>query len=194
MLEQLPLPGPGFGPAPLHNLFFAVRPDQAAAARMTRLAGRLRDAHGFRRRPLGPDRLHLSLLKLGRCPRVTPELVAWIGRAAAGVTLAPFDIAFDRVATFRGKPGSLPIVLHGSGGVGSLAALRQALAEAITRSGIDPRELPGFNPHVTLLYGERSIDQQIVATIRWPARDFVLIDSPYGEGRHEALGCWPLRG
>ena len=45
-------------------------------------------------------------------------------------------------------------------------------------------------PHVTLLYDARSVDEHPIQPIFWTVTEFVLIRSMKG---HDYLGRWPLR-
>lgn len=53
---------------------------------------------------------------------------------------------------------------------------------------------PGIGPHLTLWRVHGRAPQTFIAPIRWRVRDFVLIDSPYGEGRHDIVDRFPLIG
>jgi 2'-5' RNA ligase len=46
---------------------------------------------------------------------------------------------------------------------------------------------------MTLLYADKFVDKQPVEPVRWTARDFVLIQSFVGQGRHQVMARWPLR-
>ena len=50
-----------------------------------------------------------------------------------------------------------------------------------------------FIPHVTLLYDKRELTPQAIDPIQWTVRDFSLVRSLLGQGRHQVLGTWPLR-
>jgi RNA 2',3'-cyclic 3'-phosphodiesterase len=173
---------PGLGDG--GRLFFAAVPDFDAAAKMYRLAGILRRAHRFGREPIVPERLHVSLLFLGRW---SEQVARHACEAVAGVKMAPFEVSFDRTASFRSGPGNRALVLLGDETSGRLKSLGHLLGAAIAEKGMRRRAVKDFTPHVTLLYGERAIDEYPVEPIRWTVNEFVLIHSLQG---HAHLARW----
>lgn len=87
------------------NLFLAAVPDASTAARIHLLASELKRAHRFDGRLIAPERLHISLFALGGLPE-GQHCAAW--EAAMEVRTAPFEVAFDRAASFRERPGNHP--------------------------------------------------------------------------------------
>lgn len=163
---------PGFGQG--GRLFFAAVPDFETAARIHRLAGILKQAHRFGGEPIVPARLHVSLLFLGHW---SEQVARNACEAVAGVRMIPFEVSFDRTASFRGRPGNRPLVLLGDGTSDRLKSLGHRLGAAIAEKGMGRRRVKDFTPHVTLLYGERAIDEYPVEPIRWTVNEFVLIHS-----------------
>ena len=172
----------------MERLFLAVVPDAVTAARIHRLAGVLKRAHGFSGRLIERDRLHVSLFFLGGLPE---HMVRAACDGLADVRMPPFDIAFDRSVSFRGRPGSRPFVLIGDDGPSELKSFRQALGGALMRKGLQRRASTNFTPHVTLVYDARSVDEHPIAEpVCWAVNEFVLIRSLNG---HAHLLKWPLR-
>ncbi len=170
------------------RLFLAAVPDTGTAARIHRLAAVLKHAHKFDRKLIEPHRLHVSLFFLGGW---SEHIVRAVCQAAAEVPVSPFEIRFDRYASFRGKPGSRPLVLVGDNGLDQLTSFRRTLGGAMAGRGLKQFTKKDFAPHVTLLYAERSVEEHPIEPIRWTMNEFVLIHSMHG---HAYLGRWPLRG
>jgi 2'-5' RNA ligase len=172
----------------LHTLFFAALPDGPAAERAHRLAGTLAGRHGLRGRPLRPERLHVSLSKVGMSPSPPPAKVIDLARRVGDqIALPPFKVAFDRVQSWRRSNG--PVVLvGGEERVVGLNWLGHALAEG---QGMRPRH---FVPHVSLIWSPDFLAERAVEPFSWMVREFVLLHSIHGEGRHEVVGRWPLGG
>ena len=188
---------PGFEVAPLRltdRLFFAIFPDAAAAAHIAQLALQLRGEHGLHGTPLKKERLHVTLHHLGDYAGLQQGIVAMASQAAAAVALPPFDLAFDRAASFCSTPRNRPFVLRGGNGVAAVMAFQRALGMEITKAGLGHWAKPAYTPHVTLLYDDHCLAEQAVETIRWTAREFVLVHSLIGQTRHVPLARWPLRG
>jgi RNA 2',3'-cyclic 3'-phosphodiesterase len=188
---------PGFAEAddparPDDRIFFAALPDAGAKAEMARRVSRV---CGDRMTSNGFDtaRLHVSLCFLATGADLSPQIEQKAGAAASTVRMRPFTAAFNCIARFSKGDGRRPLVLLGDDGVAGLAALQRSLGFAMRNAGLGNREQPGFTPHVTLLYGTFPIDEQTIEPVRWTVRDFVLVRSHRGEGRHSHLGHWPLR-
>lgn len=167
------------------QLFLAILPVADAAAQIYRLACALNRAHQFDGNIIEPERLHVSLFSLGgeRDLRAACE-------AAAEVRMPPFEVLFDRSASFQGKPGNRPLVLVGDDGLERLRTFRRTLGVAMAWKGLGYLTKKDFTPHVTMLYAERDVEEYPVEPIRWTVNEFVLIHSLHG---HVHLARWPLR-
>jgi 2'-5' RNA ligase len=173
---------PGFGDG--GRLFFAAVPDFDVAAKIYRVAGILKQAHRFSRKLIPRECLHVSLLFLGRG---SEQLVRDACEAVAEVKVTPFEVSFDRTASFCGKPGNRPFVLVGGDTLDRLKSLGHALDAAIAERGMARRVRRDFTPHVTLLYWDRAVEEHPVAPIRWTVNEFVLIHSLKG---HKHVARW----
>jgi len=111
--------------------------------------------------------------------------------AAATVTDVPFEIAFDRAASFRARRRQLPLVLCGHRSADPLFAFHGTLGSALARTGF-VRVSRRFTPHMTLLYDTRRVAPCSVEPVAWTAREFVLIHSRVGLTQHIPLGRWSL--
>jgi 2'-5' RNA ligase len=101
--------------------------------------------------------------------------------------MTPFEVSFDRTATFRSGSGNRALVLLGDETSDRLKSLGHTLRAAMADKGMGRRSPEDFTPHVTLLYGERAVDEYPVAPIRWTVNEFVLIHSLQG---HRRLARW----
>ena len=169
------------------RLFLAIVPDPATAERIHRLAGVLKRAHRFDGRLIAPDRLHVSLFSLTGLP---DRQVCAAREAATDFRTGPFEVSFDRTASFRGGSGNRPFVLIGEDGLRRLQSFRQTLAAALTRGGLRRLANTNFTPHVTLLYDARSVDEYPVQPVVWTVGEFVLVHSLRG---HRHIARWGLR-
>ncbi len=194
MPGQSSLPGFDAAPRAMDRLFFAIFPDADSAQRIARLAQQLRGEHDLKGRPLALDRFHVTLHHLGDYMGVPPDVVAMAGAAAAAVLMPPFEVVFDRAASFSSTPRNRPFVLRGGDGLAALMAFQQALGMAMKKTGLGHWAKPGYTPHVTLLYDDRCVAERAVETISWTAREFVLVHSQLGQSRHVPLLRWPLSG
>lgn len=169
------------------RLFLAAVPDAGTAARIHRLAGVLKRAHGFDGKLIAPERLHISLFFLGGLPERKIHAAC---DAATDVRAAQFEVSFDRTASFRGKSDNRPFVLIGEDGLCRLQSFRRMLGAALTRRGLGRAANTSFMPHITLLYDARGAEEHPVEPIFWTVTEFVLIHSMKG---HDHLARWSLQ-
>lgn len=177
------------------RLFFAVYPDPEALRCIVGLAEAVRAQHHLRGNPLRADRMHVTLHHLGDYAGVPDSLLADAHAAAAGLATAPFEVAFDCVASFPGRGPKRPCVLRGEGeGVNApLRAFQSVLGERLRAAGMGRFVERRFTPHVTLLYDQRSVSMQAVPAVEWTVREFALVHSLIGRSEHRVLARWPLR-
>jgi 2'-5' RNA ligase len=114
-------------------------------------------------------------------------------RSLADKVSAPaFTVTLNHVESWKGDPH--PLVLLGDEGVIGVELLHHAIHKALVAGTMAPRRQPEIWPHVSLLWDKAHVPREFVEPINWMAREFVLLDSVFGEGRHEVLGRWPLAG
>lgn len=194
MSDQLSLMGFDEPPRPTDRLFFALFPTEDAARRIADLALTLRGEQGLSGAPLKTDRFHITLHHLGDYAGLPPDVVALAVQAGQALELPPFEITFDRVASFSGHPSKRPFVLRG--GDDDLTALtdfQQALGTVMRKVGLGRRVDARFTPHVTLLYDSRLVAEQAVAPIHWTAHELVLVHSLLGQTQYVPLARWALQ-
>ncbi len=179
---------------PSDRLFFGIFPEAPVAEA---IAGRARDLKGrlnLSGAPLTPDRFHVTLHHIGDYAGLPRGIVAQALEAGAAVaaTSAPFDVTFDKAASFNNR-GNNPFVLQGGEGLADLHAFQKTLGLAMAHAGLGKQVARQFNPHVTLLYDRGLAPETAVEPVSWPVSEFVLIHSLLGQTRHIVLGRWPLR-
>jgi 2'-5' RNA ligase len=175
------------------SLFFALQPDMTAAAQAAELSERLRTAHGLKSLATDPRRLHVTLHHLGAWPELPPDLVTRSAQAATSLRGVAFEVRFDSVGSFRSRARKHPLVLLARAAMPALQAFRSDLGAALRLHGVAAGE-GDFTPHMTLLRDACVLPEQPVDPIGWKAREFVLLQSLIGQGRHVVLGRWPLQG
>lgn len=174
------------------RLFFAIFPDPATATQIARQADALRAAHRLDGRPLAPERFHITLHHLGDHAGVRRDIVAMASDAAGAMATSPFEVVFDRAASFH-NGGNNPFVLQGGEGLEALKAFQRELGLAMARAGLGKLVDRSFTPHVTMLYDRRLVAEQALSPIRWTVGDFTLVHSLLGRTEHIPLARWALR-
>jgi len=183
--------GPAARPI-VHNLYFALKPDAEMGDQVFRRAVRYQRRCGLTASPTPSERLHISLNGLGAYVQAPDHRIAEAMQAASSVRMRPFLVAFDRIASWKGQPR--PLVLLGGEGVIGVSMLHAAIHTALARAGIVHGAPPELNPHLTLLRDRRESPARFIAPVSWTVCEFVLVDSLYGQGRHDILGRWLLAG
>ena len=175
----------------LHRLFFALWPGDALRDAIAAAAADLERAHAPGGRRSRAERYHLTLQFLGDF-RPLPRSVLDAARVAAdSVRLRAFDLALDHAGSF---PGSRVWWLGAGETPAELRQLHEALGSALARSGVAIKPSVDFIPHLTI---QRNVNRPIapitIAKLRWPVREFVLVDSvPGGVSPYRIAGRWPL--
>src|ERR1700681_1957441 len=95
------------------RLFLAAVPDADTAARIYRLAEVLKRAHKFGGKLIESERLHVSLFFLSGMSEHTVRMACEAATDARG---QPFDVLFDRSASFRGRSGTVRLSSLGTAG------------------------------------------------------------------------------
>lgn len=179
------------GPPLRHKIFFALYPDRAVSLAVHELARRRRGPGGWL---MPPGRQHVSMNGVARTSEPSHQLIDRAMAAGSTVAMRPFVIAFNRLGSWGRGRGDRSVVLWGDEGVAGAVRLHDALHRALAAAGVVRPAEPPFEPHLTLLRNERDLTQEFIPMVRWWVREFVLLDSIHGEGRHEVLGRWRLAG
>lgn len=176
---------------PEHRVFFALQPDAAAAQRIAVLTADARRRHGLSGKPVSAERLHLSLNFVGTFRGPPPRaLIDKARKVVEGLSGRLFTISLNRLESWKGDPH--PLVLTGEDGAIGVEAMHASLHKALAVAGMAPRREPQLQPHISLLWDRREAPGEFIEPVTWKVREFVLIDSVFGEGRHEVVGRWPL--
>ncbi|HTR88012.1 MAG TPA: 2'-5' RNA ligase family protein [Reyranella sp.] len=170
---------------PRDRLFFAVLPDAETTGRIAEATQRLRRAHGLKGKLIRPERLHVTLLHVGDEAGLPDGWIEETAERAAGVSMPQFKVGFDRVVSF--KQGAL--VLRGDESLIGLEILQQRVNDLFDDR---PRKARPFTPHVTLLYGNRRIEEEAIEPIEWTVKELVLVHSRLGRTEHRHVARIPL--
>lgn len=177
------------------RLFIGILLDTASAMHAETNAKQLKQANALRGRLLRRDRYHITLQHIGDYKRLKSRICYGANLVCAAVSMPPFEVIVDRAESFpapprRGRARQYPTVLRCGGD--SLFELHRLLANAMRAFGFRPGD--GFQPHVTIIYADKMIAPQSVATVRWTVHDFALVHSERGLTKYNILGRWPLHG
>jgi 2'-5' RNA ligase len=175
------------------RLFFALLPSASAVASIAELATRLRTELHLTGRAIDAARWHVTLIHLGDFAVLPFDVIDVASHVAAALSLPPVEIVLDRAGSFQRARGRAPFVLLADEGEAGLVRLHQALGAALMNAGLACEPKRPFAPHLTLMYADHPVEMQPIAPIRWTAHELVLMHSLIGQGRHVALGRWPLQ-
>lgn len=180
--------------APSDRLFFALMPNEAAAAQAQALALDCSQAQGVKLRANARERFHITLFHVGDYTGLPAQVLDRARQAAEQVLASPFEIRLDGLSSFKGGPRRVPLVLM-SNTPRDLMDFHERLQAQLHKAGlVEPGPKRAFRPHLTLLYGQHAVPSRQIEPLSWTAREFVLIRSLIGQGRYIVLNRWPLSG
>jgi RNA 2',3'-cyclic 3'-phosphodiesterase len=190
--SQMGFEGLGADAGEVHRLFFALWPDDSARDGIEAAAGELRRTHAPRGRWIGRHRYHLTLQFLGDAPMLREDVANAAMRAAESVRAHAFDLVLDVAGSFRNR--SIPWWVGCDRTPPALQQLFDTLGAALLRNGVRIESGKGLVPHVTVLRdAETALPTTLIAPVRWPVREFVLVHSVLGrKSAYHLLGRWPL--
>lgn len=174
-----------------HNIFFALYPDEETAERAVELTDDLRLRYGLAGRPMARDRLHITLNAVVGAFELPRELIDRAMAAADKVRMAPFVVGLDRVVSWKSRRARPLVVVGDEGDIGA-RMLHEQLQVALRQAKVVKPGKRNITPHMTLLRDRVETPETLIRPMRFAVREFRLIDSPYGESRHNILGRWPL--
>ena len=181
---------------PRHDLYWMLHVPQSVAQAIGHLRRQLNTAYRGPSKPMAADRLHATLVPLGSYEhRIPPEVLRLVRSAGALLDEGPFRVCFDTLQSRgpRHEIGTVELAGHGTG-VQPLYRLRRQLVAALLRSGWPTEWIrPSFYPHVTVDYEHEPIRARRIEPLVWDVTELRLVDSHYGQGRHEVLASWPLQ-
>ena len=184
--------GPGAGTDEVHRLFFALWPDEGVRDGIEAAADALRRTHAPRGRWIGRHRYHLTLQFLGDAAMMREDVANAAMRAAESARAHAFNLVLDVAGSFRNR--SIPWWLGCERTPPGLQQLFDTLGAALLRNGVRIESGKGLVPHVTVLRdAETGLPPALIAPVRWPVREFVLVHSVLGrKSAYHLLGHWPL--
>ncbi len=175
----------------IHSLFLCLYPETEARLAFGAAQESLRAEFGVDGGLTAFDRIHLSLAGFGEfAPGPDHRWTQRIARILKGVRMRPFRIALNTLVSFRSSKPTRPVVMTGEDGVVGVSMLLGALGRELRANGVGHGV--ASTPHVTLGWSDVVVPEQHVEPVTWKVREFVLIDSILGAGRHEILGRFPL--
>ncbi len=174
------------------NLFLALMPERDVAHRAVGIGRDAVRRHDLSAGPRPQDIMHVSLNGVGRYNGVPEETVFAVSAAMSTIRAMPFEVTFDRVSYFAGPNA---VVLTNPVRSEEMMDLHVQIAKEMWAVGLTFTYNPRFLPHMTLVYDDKPIPEQLLAEpVTWTAREFVLVRSIIGKSRYEFLDRWPLLG
>lgn len=179
-----------------HDAYVMVFPPRTITREIGAVQRELSRSYRGPSKPMAQERLHATLVPLGSYEDdIPPKVKALAMLAGSLLDMAPFRVCFDTLQS-RGPIGALGTVeLAGHGiGVQPLFALRRHLVQLLLSVGWPVAWIrPSFYPHITLDYQHVPVRARRIDPLAWDVTEVRLVDSLYGQGRHEVLARWPLR-
>jgi 2'-5' RNA ligase len=173
------------------RLFFAIRPDAAATARIEALRATLCAEQGLIGTLLPADQFQITLYHLGDFARYPQDLVDKAIAAGAKLSVPAFELVLDQAMSLkRREPRKLPCVLTTREPLAPLQALHAQLVAALKAAGL--YRYASFTPQLPLLHDNIPVEPQAVEPVGWVVNELLLVRSRLGKGEDEILARWPL--
>ena len=142
---------------------------------------------------LADDRFHTSLVHISDRKWLRSKDQFAAERAAATVTIAPFEISYRSIGSFpgtpkKGRPLEHPLVLLAD--EGPVMKLQAALASGLRQ--FKYRVPESFRPHLTLSYNRQFVPARAIEPITFLVTEFVLVHSKLWLKEYRILRRWPL--
>lgn len=179
-----------------HDLYWMLHLPPEVAQAIVLLQRRLNTSYRGPSKPMAADRLHTTLVPLGSYEhRIPPEVLRVVHSAGALLDEAPFRVCFDTLQSRSRRRDIGSVELAGRGaGVQPLFRLRRQLVDALLKAGWPSGWIrANFYPHITMDYQHEPVDMRRITPLTWDVTELLLVDSHYGDGRHEVLASWPLQ-
>jgi 2'-5' RNA ligase len=171
-----------------HPVFFAILPPPSLEPELRRALDAAR-RWGVTAKLGAPATRHLSLVALGFAQHLGAEHRAVAEAAAGSLDIRAFTLRFDRIASFRAKPGNKrPLVLLPADPA-PLDALTTALRTAMIDRGLVPQR-PPQRFHLSLCYDRTDVRTRPIDPVDLKVDRLTLVRSVYGETRYEHWGEW----
>ena len=171
-----------------HKVFLALKPDASAAGQAEERTLQFINEYRLAGTPLRPENLHISLPLIFEGDEVPNGIAESVSARVQAIRMPPFEIVLDVAMTFR-LPKQQVLVLSTGGSIANIYTLTRQLIMA----GGAKATGGSFNPHMSLLYTDQLVRKQSIEPVRWTVREFVLVHSFVGLGRHDTMARWPLR-
>jgi 2'-5' RNA ligase len=173
-------------------LFFAVMPPRELWPVIGGLCERLCRAQKLGGRPIGLERLHITLAPVFHEHLGLEERARRAIAVGSAMARPSFAARLDLTASFAHRLERKPFVLSGQEGLAELIAFQSELRRRMALAGFKVR--PDYQPHMTLMWADHQVEEEYpVAPISWQVRDFMLIASHQGLSRYDIIRRWSLQ-
>ena len=181
-------------PEPKFRLFVGIFPDAAAGFQLREHQSDFPSKFGLKGKSRPPENLHVTLHHIGDYPEIPDSILTSARKVCERVAAEwnRFEVRFDQLTHFRGKPGNHPIILTNPQGNAELHSLHRHLVESLIFNRLAQAKDLTSVPHITLFYDSKEIQPQPVTPVEWSVGEIVLVRSHLGKSQYDPEGRWPL--
>lgn len=178
---------------PKHGLFFGIMIPHIENEQFAACFQSFQTTHGFTNRPIGPDRLHMSLYHIHAGDELGEGEIQTAIRTGDLIRFRPFPVTFDRALTYRNTKSKMPFVLAAPDSADPVNGLRFQLGREHSRlrGSLSHRHRP-IQPHVTLIWDRISVPEHSIEPLTMIVDEFALVHSHIGFSKYDVLKRWPL--
>tara|TARA_R110000851_G_scaffold267997_1_gene420565 strand:- start:464 stop:1012 length:549 start_codon:yes stop_codon:yes gene_type:complete len=178
---------------PKNGLFFGVMIPPTESGQFAACYHSFQRIYRFTNRPIGPDRMHMSLCSVYSGDDLGEQDIRTAIRAGDAIRFGPFPVTFDRALTYRNTKSKMPFVLAAPDSADPVNGLRFQLGREYSKlsGSIGYRQRP-IQPHVTLVWDQISVPENSIEPLTIIVQEFALVRSYIGFGKYDILNRWPL--
>lgn len=178
---------------PRHNLFFAIMVPRLLRPVLLECFASYQRRYAFSGAPIRQERLHVSVCGVFLGNDLPDEIVEFWRMVGGAIRCEQFELTFDRALSYRNRKYRKPFVLEARHDSEAVTRLAGAIgtAASVLQGGARVRQDP-VTPHITLIWANAQVDEEIVVPIRMPVKEIALVHSHVGLSRYDMLGRWSL--
>ena len=173
---------------PKNGLFFGIMIPHTESQKFAACFQSFRRTYRFTNKPIGSDRLHISLYSVYAGDELSEAEVQTAIRVGDAIRFGPFPVTFDRALTYRNAKLKMPFVLAAPDSADPINGLRFQLGRKHSRliGSIGYRQRP-IQPHVTLVWDQISVPENSIEPLTIIVQEFALVRSHIGFGKYDIL-------
>ena len=157
---------------PKNGLFFGIMIPHTESQKFAACFQSFRRTYRFTNKPIGSDRLHISLYSVYAGDELSEAEVQTAIRVGDAIRFGPFPVTFDRALTYRNAKLKMPFVLAAPDSADPINGLRFQLGRKHSR---------------LIVWDQISVPENSIEPLTIIVQEFALVRSHIGFGKYDIL-------